>query len=455
MASLLVAHGRPGFYFRVLEEGEVEAGDEVVRISRGPENLSIAEINALLYKPGHSTARLEQALRITALSAGWRSSFLALLDRAHTGDTTSGNPGLVSAVEPQPGWQGFRPLQVTDKRHESDDVTSLILESSDGRPLVRGRPGQFIVLRLRATPAAPPDLRSYSLSDVPSGDRYRISVKRNRGGVVGSHIHDNVQIGDIIEASAPRGSFVLEPGGGPIVLLSGGIGVTPMLAMLHALAAESSPREVWWIHGARNGSEHPFAGEVGACLGALPRAHRHICFSSPTSADRPGVDFDASGHASVDSLKGIGTPRAAAFYLCGPPAFMTELRTGLAAWGVDAKRIRSESFGGGPAVTPGIVATPYRQPHPPAGATGTGPMVSFARSGLNVRWKSTYQSVLELAEACDVPVRWSCRTGVCHSCQTPVISGGVDYRPDPIEPPADGTILLCCSQPEGDVVIDL
>jgi ferredoxin-NADP reductase len=153
------------------------------------------------------------------------------------------------------------------------------------------------------------------------------------------------------------------------------VGVTPMLAMLHALAAESSPREVWWIHGARNGSEHPFAEEVGACLSALSRAHRHICFSSPTSADRLGADFDASGHASVETLKVIGTPRAAGFYLCGPTAFMTELRTGLAAWGVDAKRIRSEAFGGGPAFTPGIVATPYRQPHPPVGATGTGPLV--------------------------------------------------------------------------------
>jgi ferredoxin len=134
---------------------------------------------------------------------------------------------------------------------------------------------------------------------------------------------------------------------------------------------------------------------------------------------------------------------------------MTELTAGLAAWGVDAKRIRSEVFGAGPAFTPGIEAAPLRQPHPPVGAIGTGKLVSFARSGLNVRWAPIYQSVLELAEACDVPVRWSCRTGVCHSCETPLISGGVDYRPDPIEPPANGNILLCCSQPQGDVVIDL
>ncbi len=455
MASLLVAHGRPGFYFRVLQEGEVEAGDDVVRLLRGPENISISEINALLYKPGHSAERLEQALRIPALSAGWRSSFQALLNSAKNGDTTGGNSGLVPAAEPQPAWQGFRELRVAEKKHESYDVTSLFLTSGDGQPLTPGLPGQFIVVRLHPRPEAPPELRSYSLSDVPGGDRFRISVKRYRGGIAGNYIHDNIQIGEILEASAPRGSFTLEPGSGPIVLLSGGIGVTPMLAMLHALTAENSPRDLWWIHGARNGSQHPFAAEVDSCLRALPRVYRHIRFSSPTSADRLGADYDASGHVSVDALKAIGTPSAADFYLCGPAAFMTELTAGLEAWGVDAKRIRSEAFGAGPAFTPGIAAAPAHRPHPPAGAIGTGPLVSFARSGLNVRWKSSCQSILEFAEACDVPVRWSCRTGVCHSCETPLISGRVDYRPAPIEPPADGSVLLCCSQPQGDVVIDL
>jgi ferredoxin-NADP reductase len=417
--------------------------------------MSVSAISALLYKPGHPAKQLEQALRITALSAGWRSSFQALLTRAKSGDLVGGNPGLVSTAEAEPAWPGFRELVVVAKTRESDDVTSLILGSGDGRALVPGRPGQFIVLRLRSTPEAPPELRSYSLSGAPGGDCYRISVKRHRGGVAGTYIHDGLQIGDMIDASAPRGSFVLEPGSGPVVLLSGGIGVTPMLAMLHALAATISAREVWWIHGARNGGEHPFAAEVNACLSALPHAHRHIRFSLPAPSDQIGVDFDASGHASVDALKAIGTPRAADFYLCGPPAFMNELKAELAAWGVDAKRIRSEVFGTGPAFTPGIAAAPLHQPHSPIGTEGKGPLVSFARSGLNVRWGPAFQSVLELAEACDVPVRWSCRTGVCHSCETALISGDVDYRPDPIEPPADGDILICCSQPKGDIVIDV
>ncbi len=367
----------------------------------------------------------------------------------------SGNPGLAPSAGPPPAWAGFRPLRVLDKKRESDSVTSLVLEPTDGRPLPPGLPGQFIVLRLRLMPNAPPLLRSYSLSGEPSDARYRVSVKRNPDGVAGTYIRDGIQIGDILDAAAPRGNFVLGPGGGPVILLSAGIGATPVLAMLHALAAAMSPREVWWIHGAHDGGEHPFAEEVRARLKALPHSHRHIRYSSPGPADRPTVDFDAPGRVSVPALQELGVPRDADFYLCGPPAFMTDLTASLAAWGVAANRIHSETFGAGPALTPGTAASPLKPPHLPAGAVGTGPLVSFARTGLNVRWGPAFQSILELAEACDVPVRWSCRTGVCHNCETALIAGAVGYRPDPVEPPADGNVLICCSKPQGDVVIDL
>ena len=455
MAALLVAHDRPGFYFRVLQEGEVEAGDEIVQVTRGPEAMSIAAVNALLYKPGHPADRLEQALRIPALSAGWRSSFQALLESARQGGATSGNPGLVPAAAPPPAWAGFRPLRVQDKRRESGSVTSLVLEPADRGGLTPGLPGQFIALRLRPTPDAPPLLRSYSLSGAPGDATYRISVKCNPGGVAGAYIRDGIRIGDTLDVSAPRGSFVLEPGNGPVVLLSAGIGATPVLAMLHALATGTTAREVWWIHGAHDGGEHPFADEVRARLETLAHGHRYIRFSAPRAQDRPGVDFDAAGRISAALLDKLGVPRDADFYLCGPPAFITELATGIAAWGVASGRIRSELFGAAPASTPGIAAASPKAPHLPEGAAGTGPQVSFARSGLSVRWDATFQSILELAEACDVPVRWACRTGVCHHCETALIAGAVGYRPDPVEPPADGNILICCSRPQGDIVVDL
>jgi ferredoxin-NADP reductase/MOSC domain-containing protein YiiM len=455
MAALLVAHGRPGLYFRVLQEGEVEAGDEIVRVEAGPERITVAELNALLYLPDHPKSRLQQALRIPALSAGWRSSFEALLEQTRSGGAMTGNAGLAPAAGPPPAWTGFRPLRVTSKNRESVNVTSLVLAPTDGHPLTAALPGQFIVLRLRPTPNASPLLRSYSLSGEPSEACYRVSVKRETGSAAGAYIDTELRVGDIIEVSAPRGGFTLRPGDGPVILLSAGIGATPVLAMLHTLAAAVSPREVWWIYGARDGREHPFAEEVRARLGALPHTHSHIRYTSPGPADRPALDFDAAGRLSVSVLEELGVPSDADFYLCGPSAFMTDLADGLTAWGVAANHIHTESFGSGPSLTPGVAPALHRSPHLPAGPSGAGPLVSFARSGLNVRWGSAFQSLLELAEACDVPVRWSCRTGVCHNCETGLVAGAVDYRPDPVEPPAAGNVLICCSQPKGDIVIDL
>jgi len=455
MAALLVSHNRPGFYFRVLEEGEVGAGDEIVRVMQGPERMTVAEADALLYKPGHPADRLERALRIPGLSAGWHSSFAALLEQARSPGAATGNAGLARAASSTPAWVGFRSLRVTDKIRESNNVTSLRLEATDGKPLTAALPGQFVVLRLRPTPSAAPLLRSYSLSGEPSDARWRISVKRNAGGVAGAYIADRVRPGDTIEMAAPRGDFTLQPGDGAVVFVSAGIGATPVLAMLLALATAKSPRQLWWLHGARYRAEHPFAEEVRAALRALPGAHGHICYSAPGPNDRPGVDFDAPGRLSAAVLPGLGVPRDADFYLCGPAAFMAALSAGLAEWGVASNRIHTEVFGAGPSKTPGIAATPQKPPHQPPGPDGSGPLVSFARSGLDVRWSPPFLSLLELAEACDVPVRWSCRTGVCHNCETALIAGAVGYQLDPVDPPGAGNVLICCSQPKDDIVIDL
>jgi ferredoxin-NADP reductase/MOSC domain-containing protein YiiM len=455
MAALLVKHGRPGFYFRVLEEGEVEAGDEITQVASGPEGMSVSEIDALLYMPGHPRDQMERALRIPALSAGWRVSFEALLKQEERKDgAATGNAGLTAASSLPPAWRGFRPFRVSRKVRESGNVISLRLEPADGQPIAAALPGQFVVLRLGPT-SAPALMRSYSLSGGPGASYYRVSVKREADGAAGAYIHDELQVGDIVHASAARGSFTLRPGDTPVVLLSAGIGVTPVLAMLHALAAEASSREIWWLYGTRNGHEHPFAEETRALLAALPRHRSHICYSSPDPEDRPNVDFDAPGRLDMRALHQLDLPRNGDFYICGPSTFMGDLTGGLAAWGIAPGHIHTEMFGVGPSMTPGIAASPRQPPHLPAGTPDAGPMVSFARAGLNVRWGSSFQSLLELAEACDVPVRWSCRTGVCHSCETGLVSGTVGYRPDPVDAPAAGNVLICCAQPEGDVVIDL
>ena len=453
IAALVVKHGRPGFYFRVLEEGEVEAGNEITQVASGPERMSVSEIDALLYMPGHPRAQLERALRIPTLSVGWRRAFEALLTEERKGSATTGNAGL-AASSPPLAWRGFRPFRVSRKTPESGNVTSLLLEPTDGQAIAATLPGQFVVLRL-GPESAPALMRSYSLSGEPDAAHWRVSVKREADGAAGAYVSDELRVGDIVQASAARGSFTLRPGDTPVVLLSAGIGVTPVLAMLHALAAEASTREIWWLYGTRNGREHPFAEETRGLLKALADRHSYVCYSSPDPEDRPNVDFDAPGRLNMGALQELNVPRDGDFYICGPSTFMSDLTAGLTGLGVAPDRIHTEMFGAGPSNTPGIAATSHRPPHVPAGPPGSGPTVSFARSGLNVRWGASFHSLLELAEACDVPVRWACRTGVCHTCETGLVAGKIGYRPDPVDAPADGNLLICCSQPAGDIVIDL
>jgi ferredoxin-NADP reductase/MOSC domain-containing protein YiiM len=455
MPALLTSTGRPGFYFRVLLEGEVGAGDEIVKVGEAKERMTVAEINALLYSPNHARDRLDRALRIEALSPGWRSSFEALLQSQTTG-AGSGNAGLMPAPAAHPAAPGFQPLTVTAVNQESADVLSLTMQSPDRQPLPAALPGQYVVLRLQPTAGGPPLFRSYSLSGPLSTDRYRISVKVEPNGAAGTYLRDHVRVGDALHVSSPRGSFTLQSGERPVVLLSAGIGVTPVLAMLYALVAARSTRQVLWLHAARDREHHPFAAEVRRLMLALSHGHRYVCYSKPDSFDKKGEDFDATGHLSRSVFDEVGIPRDAEVYLCGPTRFMADMKEVLASVGVAPQQIYMELFNGSESMTPGIVGAAARSPHLPKDDANTGPLVSFARSGIAAHWKATdYQSILELAEACDVPVRWSCRTGVCHSCESGLVSGEVVYAPEPLEKPADGNALVCCSQPIRDVVVDL
>jgi ferredoxin-NADP reductase/MOSC domain-containing protein YiiM len=448
--ALLVSHHRPGFYFRVLEEGEVQAGDEIIKLAAGPEQMPVAEADALLYLPRHPRQELLRALRIPALSPGWQASFQALLEE----EPGSGNAGL-AATSPPPAWPGFRQLTVTAVTRETESVISIRLEDPKGAPLPAARPGQWLTLRVEPDNQQGSVLRNYSLSGPPDAGYYRITVKREHDGAASGYLHTRLAVGDQLGIAAPRGTFILDRTHAPALLISAGIGATPVLAMLQALAAEHSDREIWWLHGARNQAEHPFAAEAQALLASLPNMRRHVYYSRPGPDDLKGRDFDSAGRLTASVLAELEPPRDAQAYLCGPAPFMDEISAGLAAMGIDASRIHTEPFGPAPAVTPGIAGTPARTPHPPAGQPGDGPTIQFARSSLTIPWSGDYSNLLELAEACDVPVRWSCRTGVCHTCETTLIAGELDYHPDPVEPPANGSALICCSQPHGDIVLDL
>jgi len=337
---------------------------------------------------------------------------------------------------------------------ESDSVRSFLLAPLDGQPLPVFQAGQFVVVRLHVDPNKPPILRSYSLSDLPVPDHFRISVKSEVNGVGSSFLCSRAQEGDLLDVSAPRGSFTLHAGETPVVLLSAGVGATPVMSMLHALAAGKSQRQVWWIYGARNSKEHPFAQESRSLLKQLSSGRSYIVYSRPSVSDRLKIDFDARGHIDTALLEKIGVPLNSDFYLCGPSSFLVNMQDGLRGWGVPADNVHTEVFGALEGITPGIAPVGH-SPHVPQGQAGSGPLVLFARSGITAAWDRKFGSLLELAEACDVPVRWSCRTGVCHTCMTGLIGGSTRYNPEPLERPAPGNVLVCCSQPEGDITLDL
>jgi ferredoxin-NADP reductase/MOSC domain-containing protein YiiM/ferredoxin len=455
MASLLTSSGRPGFYFRVLREGEVAAGDEIVKVGEAGERMTVAEINALLYLPNHARDRLERALRIEALSHGWRGSFEALLQSQQNGAQT-GNAGLAPAAAAHPASPGFQSLVVTSMDRESADILSFAMQSADGHPLAIALPGQYVVVRLKPTAGGAAFFRSYSLSGPLSTERYRISVKIEPHGAAGRYLGEHLHVGDRLDVSSPRGSFVLQPGERPIVLLSAGIGATPVLAMLHALAAARSTRQILWLHAAHDGQHHPFAGEVRRLMGTLTNGRSYVCYTRPDATDKTGEDFNATGRFSRSVLDGLGLPREADIYLCGPTQFMADMKEALTALGVAPERVHMEIFNGGESRSPGVVGAAARAPHTPSEEANTGLLVSFARSGISAHWNaSRYGNILEMAEACDVPVRWACRTGVCHNCESGLVSGAIVYGPEPLDKPADGNLLVCCSQPTSDVVVDL
>jgi ferredoxin-NADP reductase/MOSC domain-containing protein YiiM len=452
MPALLVSHHRPGFYMRVITEGRIQAGDAIIKTRTGPHALSVADTDALLYLPGRDPAKLRAAVQIPALSPGWQGSFRDLLAAAE-GQGTAAAPPLGAEPVPGPAWPGFRELRVTKVVPESTAVASIYLTAPDGAALPAARAGQYLTLRITAA-GQPAPVRSYSLSSEPDASTYRISVKQEPHGIASGYLNRDLRSGAVLEVAAPRGDFLLDGAAGPVLLISAGIGVTPVLAMLHQLAESRSERDIWWLHGARGPHDHPFAAEAHDLLAALPRAREHVFYSHATPAERRRAHA-AAGRLTKEALAALGVPAGASAYACGPASFMTDMRDALTALGVAADRIHTELFGALASINPGLTGQARTTPHQPPGPPGTGQLVTFARSGISTGFGDGRRSVLDLADACDVPTRWSCRTGVCHTCITPLLSGDITYSPDPLEPPADGQVLICCARPATDIVLDM
>jgi ferredoxin-NADP reductase len=445
MPSLLVAHHRPGFYFRVIREGEVEAGDEIFRVQTGPEQLTVSDVDGLLYLPHRSEHTLKRALRIPALSEGWKASFRELLDQTESS----------TVAPPAAAWEGFAPLTVTAVHRESSTIVSFDLLPADSKVADGVAAGQYLTLRLRPDgPDHPALVRTYSLSAITPRDGYRISVKLEPGGAGSAFLQQRVMPGDVIDVAAPRGSFLLRDDDHPVVLISAGVGATPVLAMLRALAERHDDRQVWWIHGARNGQEHAFRQEVDKLLAELPNGHRITAYSRPSDDDVPGTTFDRAGRITIETIQEAQIPEGADYYICGPTGFMQALSAGLAADGVPPQSVSMEIFGTVKASRPGVLGD-RPAPHLPPGPPGQGPVVTFSRSNLAVAWDPGYSNLLDFAEACDVPVSFSCRTGVCHTCESGLLDGAVTYTTEPLEPPEEGRVLVCCCKPTGELTLEL
>ena len=336
MPALLVSHHRPGFYMRVLREGHIQASDQINKTGTGPHALTVTDTDALLYLPGRDTAKLRLAAQIPALSPGWQQSFRELIDAAERGGPgTAPPPGTEPGARPGPAWTGFRPLRVTKVVRETTTVSSIYLAAQDGTVLPVAQAGLYITLRV-AGAGQPAPVRSYSLSSAPGAAEYRISVKIEAHGAVSPYLNHTLRAGSTLEVAAPRGDFVLDDGSGPVLLISAGIGVTPVLSMLHQLAQAHSEREVWWVCSARRPQEHPLAAEARALLQSLPHTREHLFYSQATPAELHR-EHAVAGHVTKDTLAVLGLPAGAQAYVCGPPQYMADVRDALSAAGLRAR----------------------------------------------------------------------------------------------------------------------
>ncbi|MEY2479555.1 MAG: uncharacterized protein QOI04_482 [Verrucomicrobiota bacterium] len=352
-------------------------------------------------------------------------------------------------------WNGIRKFSIQKKVMETEDICSFYLEPHDRKPLPSFLPGQYLTFELRIPGQKNKTVRCYSLSDGPRQDFYRVSIKRQGPakegapvGLVSNYFHANLKEGDIVDVKAPGGHFYLDPTEtGGVVLIGGGIGVTPMLSMLNTLVAMRSTREIHFFYGVRNRAEHAMKDHLEKVAAAIPNVHLHVCYSKPDEGQKPGQDFQHSSRISVDLFKQVLPSNNYDFYICGPGPLMESLTTGLSEWGVPDKNVHFETFG--PSSVKKVAALPLAAQVP-----GQTFAIEFKKSGKRLTWDSGCTNILQLAMDNDINIPSGCRAGSCGTCQVAVFSGEVAYVTPSDFATERGTRLTCIGAPKGDVVLD-
>ncbi|WP_235536486.1 MOSC domain-containing protein [Sphingomonas sp. Root50] len=443
--ATLVADGRMGFYLRVLHAGYVRAGDDVCVRPQYPHNMAVIDIPRLFHDQQAPSETIRAALEMPALSDYPKMFLRQRLTQS-----------LDNEIAGKNRWKGWRDFRVSSISDEAHDVKSFVLRPVDDEPVAGFRAGQFLTFGL-PTEASRQTVRQWSISDYGAEESYRISVKRVEGGA-SQWLHDNVEIGIVLPVRAPSGKFVLDIGSTkPIIFVSAGIGVTPLLAMLkmHLARPNGKTPPIVWIHAARDSAHHAFAEEVDALIANRADVVRRIFYSQPTPEDLEYGRCHHQGRISMASLlpfiesfpvelhgHRVDLPgQICEYYICGPEIMQRDLKSALVHWGVEESSVHTESFA--PPKSRAVEMVDQAE-------------VRFAVSGKTAIWRRDDEmSLLELAEASGVITQSSCRMGSCHACVCRISSGRIEHIVE-VEGIADGQILPCSAVPaSASIVIDL
>jgi uncharacterized protein len=379
-----------------------------------------------------------------------------------TTNTTTVNPLVTLATSSDNSWKDYREFSVQRREFEDNEqsICSYYLVPVDGKSLQSFIPGQFLTFKLQINDPASNELKSvircYSLSDAPQPDYYRVSIKRVSApaaqpdlpdGIASSFFHNHIQQGSQLLVKPPSGHFhIMQDTALPIVLIGGGIGITPMLSILNTLLQQASNREIWLYYGVQNSDSHIMKQHFSTLAERHANFHLHVCYSKPKDTDQPEIDYQHQGRIDIPLLRNTLKLMRYQFYICGPGPMMQSMVTGLHDWGVESEDIYYEAFG------PSSISKKEKTQTQQAEMLPAN--ITFCKSGKSISWDSSYDSLLEFAEDNHIEIESGCRSGSCGSCQTPVKSGDLDLMQEPDFDIPPGHCLMCISTPRGNLTLD-